>query len=885
VWWLATGTRTSSCSSLSTFLITLPEDNNMLAHFRKSTDRLFSLRSRRRPYIRRTEQRFRLALEPLETRLVLSNMGTLHLTDSTATIVEETHYAAKTAVYAYGNDLVDGYYDVEVVAPGGKSDGSDAILGLSDPNAPVQVSGGHFSLVGFPSGPISPSTVTGPRGNAFNVWDVVFSTGSTTGNPQSGSQGYDDTPNPGGEYQVVIAQHIDGETQDNFSQFTGNNDVTKSKNFKVEQQAPAPTSIVTNFTLTQPDGSLVTGPNPGGTTAAVGSTAQDFATVTVTTSGGGPVNEGTVDFQLYGPNGLIDDSEAPVDGNGMATDPFVSAPLVPGSYYFVAGYSDVGGSDFGESQSDSEPFTILQASPTLVTTATPNGLFALPTTVAPTLTDSAVLSGGYNPTGTITFSLYYNGGSTAVDTETVPVSGNGTYTTPMGYTLPTDVTVTGSYVWTASYTGDSNNGMASDDGTSLAEQVQVGRPNASSFTTSASPAITLGTSAPTITDTATLSGDYFPTGTITFTLTLNGNAVPAATQTDTVNGNGMYGASYALPTTGTVTGTYQWHATYTSGNGNNNSATDQQGTAEQTVVSPATPAIRTTPGATVTAGTSVYMTDTAYLSGGYFPGGTLTFTLYAPNGTTVAYTTNVTVTGNSTYVTSPGFLPSTNPSVNPPGTYQWVVSYSGDGNNNKVTSNKGDEPEVLVTASTATPKTLGFWGNSNGQAVLKAHDPAWRTLVNGLSLRNASGALFTVSTTASFASAYSTFASWLSGANATNMAYMLSAQLVTMELNVAYEGVNANENLFIGPTSVINTWSNNNQGSHLMGNLNSGANTYGQTGTDSNGFITIGSVEADAIYMLTHYANTTASGSARTFEESLKIVLDAANNDLAIYAS
>ena len=29
------------------------------------------------------------------------------------------------------------------------------------------------------------------------------------------------------------------------------------------------------------------------------------------------------------------------------------------------------------------------------------------------------------------------GGTTAVDTETVPVSGNGTYTTPTGYTLPT----------------------------------------------------------------------------------------------------------------------------------------------------------------------------------------------------------------------------------------------------------------------------------------------------------------------------------------------------------------------------------------------------------------------------------------------------------------
>ena len=75
------------------------------------------------------------------------------------------------------------------------------------------------------------------------------------------------------------------------------------------------------------------------------------------------------------------------------------------------------------------------------------------------------------------------------------------------------------------------------------------------LTTTASPPITLGTTAPTITDTATLAGAYFPTGSITFTLTLNGTAVAGATQTDTVTHNGQYSASYTLPTTGTVAGT------------------------------------------------------------------------------------------------------------------------------------------------------------------------------------------------------------------------------------------------------------------------------------------------------------------------------------------
>ena len=67
-----------------------------------------------------------------------------------------------------------------------------------------------------------------------------------------------------------------------------------------------------------------------------------------------------------------------------------------------------------------------------------------------TLTDTADLEGGSNPTGTITFTLVAPGGAT-VDTETVTVSGNGLYTTPTGFMLPTSGTVTGTYQWNATY--------------------------------------------------------------------------------------------------------------------------------------------------------------------------------------------------------------------------------------------------------------------------------------------------------------------------------------------------------------------------------------------------------------------------------------------------
>ena len=52
----------------------------------------------------------------------------------------------------------------------------------------------------------------------------------------------------------------------------------------------------------------------------------------------------------------------------------------------------------------------------------------------PTLKDTATLPAGFNETGTITFTLEYNGAT--VDTEMATVNGNGNYTTPSGYALP-----------------------------------------------------------------------------------------------------------------------------------------------------------------------------------------------------------------------------------------------------------------------------------------------------------------------------------------------------------------------------------------------------------------------------------------------------------------
>ena len=320
-------------------------------------------------------------------------------------------------------------------------------------------------------------------------------------------------------------------------------------------------------------------------------TLKDTATLS-----GGYYPTGTITFTLYLGNSPVDTETVPVIGNGTYTTPtgytLPTTGTVTGTYQWDASYSgDANNDPAGESNATAEQTVVSPASPAIATTSS-TATLTLGTT-APTLKDTAVLSGGYYETGTITFTLYL--GSALVDTETVSVNGNETYTTPTGYTLPTTGTVTGTYQWDASYSGDTNNVSASE-ANAPAERTTVNPAGPAITTISSVAALTLGTTPPTLKDTATLSGGYYETGSITFTLYLGSTLVD--TETVAVSGNGTYSTptGYTLPTTGTVTGTYQWDASF-SGDTNNNSAAESNATAEQTIVSTASPTIATTPSA------------------------------------------------------------------------------------------------------------------------------------------------------------------------------------------------------------------------------------------------------------------------------------------------
>src|SRR5581483_1797166 len=96
----------------------------------------------------------------------------------------------------------------------------------------------------------------------------------------------------------------------------------------------------------------------------------------------------------------------------------------------------------------------------------------------------------------------------------------------------------------------------------------------------------------------------------------------------------------------------------------------------------------TTPGASVALGSGATLKDSATLSGGYNPSGSIPFTLRQGSCTgPVVDSVQVAVSGAGTYST-----PADDVAV---GSYQSAASYSGDGNNDGVASTCGDEPVAV----------------------------------------------------------------------------------------------------------------------------------------------------------------------------------------------
>ena len=116
--------------------------------------------------------------------------------------------------------------------------------------------------------------------------------------------------------------------------------------------------------------------------------------------------------------------------------------------------------------------TVGKASPAIITDASP--LHVALVNAGLDLADTATLSNGQNPTGTITFHLYADNGSGGCGSElagsplTKTVNGNGSYTSGTVH-----VSSAGTYHWVATYGGDANNGTVAGSCGDANENVAV----------------------------------------------------------------------------------------------------------------------------------------------------------------------------------------------------------------------------------------------------------------------------------------------------------------------------------------------------------------------------------------------------------------------------
>ncbi len=198
-----------------------------------------------------------------------------------------------------------------------------------------------------------------------------------------------------------------------------------------------------SVTLTKATPSISTVASPGG---PLSTAVRDVATL-----GGGFNPTGSVTFRLFsdaGCNTQVFSSTNTVTA-GSATSAPDFTPTAAGTYWWTAVYNGDANNTPVTSPcgAPNESVTITKATPSISTQASPGGLVGTP------VRDVATVSGGFNPTGTVTFRLFSDPGcATQVFTSTNPLG------TPSDWFTPASA---GTYRWIATYNGDANNTVVS----------------------------------------------------------------------------------------------------------------------------------------------------------------------------------------------------------------------------------------------------------------------------------------------------------------------------------------------------------------------------------------------------------------------------------------
>jgi len=427
-------------------------------------------------------------------------------------------------------------------------------------------------------------------------------------------------------------------------------------------------------------------------TVDAGNAISDSATLSGATSDAG----GTITFTAYGPGTdcstlVFTSSALPVSGN-KSYGPVSFTPATAGTYHWIASYSgDAKNRAVAGSCGDSgENDVVSKVDPSISTNASGD------VTIGASISDTATVSGGLNPSGNVTFKLY--GPNDATCATVIFTSANRPLSGGSATSWTFAPAAVGTYRWIATYNGDANNNSVSGTCTDANESVVVNKIQPAITTSLVSGAlsgttiaINLGDSAH---DTSSLSNATADAGgTVHYQVFTNANctgtAIDAGTKAVT---DGVPADSD--PVTFNASGNYYWQADY-SGDAKNLSASSNC-SLEVVSVGLNKPTISTTASASVLVGGQIH--DTATLAGGFDPQGTITFRLFGANDSSCAngaiFTDIVDVNGNGNY-DSGAFT------ANVAGTYRWVATYSGDDNNAAVAGACNDANESVIVTTPA----------------------------------------------------------------------------------------------------------------------------------------------------------------------------------------
>ena len=449
--------------------------------------------------------------------------------------------------------------------------------------------------------------------------------------------------------------------------------------------------------------------NPSITVTSSPSTEVGLQIFAVSNLSNGANPSGTITFQLYGPGDTtcstpIATFTVAVNGNGPYTSPsFITTQA--GTYRWQARYSgDVNNTAAGPTVCTDPAAAVVVAKARTVLTTTASG----PVGAGGQIFDTAVLAGGLNPTGTITFFVYGPTDqfcSTPLATSTATVNGNGTY-----QSAPFTANTPGVYKWRASYDGDANNLGVSITACLDPNEASTVTPAGPTLVTTASPATVVGGQ---VSDTAVLAGATNPTGTITFSLYGPDDATCAgpvrSTSTRTVNGNGTYTSD---PFTPTAPGTYRWVARY-SGDANNPALANACGDPAETVVVTAAPTTTTTTSTSTPTSTSTSTTTTTLVP----TSTTSTSSTVAP--TTSSSTTTTTIAPTTTSSTTTTLAPTSTTSSTS-STTTTVAPTSTTSSTSTSTTSTTVAPTSTSSTSTSTTSTTTLAATTTSTTVAVA---------------------------------------------------------------------------------------------------------------------------------------------------------------------